>query len=1614
MKNPNRKSLVTGSHAARATERAACRWSLAPSVSVLMAIASLACGAAEEAQGEESMLLGAGQAALTSDTGARACDVHDLAPLTCAGTWQYRRWATCDVSDSGPVTSSTCLSEPVCRAWKECIDWSHGAGAPALRESSFEHEERCRGSKDCFDGCERVADQIEVELGALQEGVPAEQRARVKVVSQSAAVVAVDEVACSGFRCILEGPRYDVTEECKVTFEYPTPASAQSAACGCAALECASPACGAEPSPRTSPAGLSLDELTSTDEFAADNPAPECSTCDTLPVDSPAAAHAKSACLEAQHAGASAEARAQLDARARLLLMLAGDRLSVADRDKAWAAFSAERREGALACEPEVEDVAADIDENPGDEFEICPAESVQLLERDLAVCERLAGVEAGGVPASVAWVLADRCVALLERVNDARTFAGLDNACVDATFSARARASVQSVLRGSFGALVQRESLGQPDSGGGRFPELERTLSLIDDWYVALRASLLEHDEGTVEEEAERALGDVLDAFWSAAQRARRVTLDLEELLATRDPSEADVNAAIDRSVARADQLARDVLAAAHRPPGTSLSAVLADDIEVLPASSLQNASTNGDVLLRLTGDALTALARALERAEPFHDLACRLGGCGPRALAPAFVRTPLASFWSALGALDHDGDGLSSALAALPGTPWREPLLAIAQNRAALLAAVDGATSELESVSLVRADARGLKPAATRLAALMRAGAERAKSYAATGFLALPGARRLHANVSDAGRAATLSALDAASEALAAEASFFFGERQAAATEAAQRGAAERARDAVRTRLSQLDVTLRRLNADAVGISASLLALDASVGTATSGVASVQGALDTGAFSRVGSTRRFVVHGHDGSPARRAAMQPVPIDGFAARDIEVGAGGAPRLAVAARQLVMVEAAGEYSPLCALSRHDSDRPGEHATSLVALVAPATSPSPRLSLAPRPGTTVGPEGFQLVQNGSRADVQQRDKDAKDNGFLKSFLGIVDRFLPPVGSVVSGILGASDPTEDTRTSSRSESVSLHGGVRLAETPFPDLPAAALLLVELPRGASDSSQIRDVHLVQRGATSFVVASDADLYFVVNDHWVPSDARCLALSPADDPHGVTVSVRVAAPNTEVAERSVEALAQVVSTLRQQRNTFVRQGRIIGSQLAQARADAELEFQARSGLDLAALPPVLRDVVEAHLGRELVSIELAVARQGLERSATDVALEAEALLRDLGRLEGNERAVGLSPMWDLRNLGELGDESQERGLLQSAGALSATVSETLLPIIELWHPSALQGARSSAAFQQDAQQLAGVVPETDLVSLVDEVDRLIKRLRTAYASDPLTHMPDSLEQPIVGVSFVRPPQWGPECSGCSATSGGFAIASEARSFAVWNAIEAALRKGEPVPATDCEVDADCLGLPGTRCDLQPERSVCVRASTRAALGIEPTDIYRSSGGQATLSCFLATPVVQQWALVFAQQTSNEDESLRQLSMTGRQLEPRARASQRFVTETGLVEYAMTDASALTSGISLLYSGEDSAFATFQSFADERLLRGRNPVGLSAFSDLSVDFAALSDMDGARGNGIGEGGADGRVSALNLVMRLDARAFASTPPGHELEGVVSTCGSVP
>lgn len=181
------------------------------------------------------------------------------------------------------MTPASCVGDPACLLWNACEDWSFGVGAPGTQERVYRHQVTTCRDRGCFNACDEEAAAIQADQDTLRGTVPPEYQDRVIITERIEQVVSSRRYSPGLF----EDDKFDEIRECTVTFQSPTPAAGQGAACGCATLECRSPRCGAEANEVISPAGLAFEAILALDPYVADLPAPVCSSCE--PLDAPAA-----------------------------------------------------------------------------------------------------------------------------------------------------------------------------------------------------------------------------------------------------------------------------------------------------------------------------------------------------------------------------------------------------------------------------------------------------------------------------------------------------------------------------------------------------------------------------------------------------------------------------------------------------------------------------------------------------------------------------------------------------------------------------------------------------------------------------------------------------------------------------------------------------------------------------------------------------------------------------------------------------------------------------------------------------------------------------------------------------------------------------------------------------------------------------------------------------------------------------------------------------------------------------------------------------------------------------------------------------------------------------
>ena len=251
-----------------------------------------------------------------------------------------------------------------------------------------------------------------------------------------------------------------------------------------------------------------------------------CTTCDPMLMDTPSAMRSKFDCLQRHWSDptmATPTLRAELGGRMRAMVALADHltppsarphaNISVMPRVKQRSRVNLRLRS---RCRPRVR--------------RTLPTRSGVIWNS-----ARLATVHTPGY-GPAAWVAADECIAVLDRVTRAH----------DATSGARLRRCRARHKRGrscstSYAAPWRRlrPGLGEAaasETNNDRYPELERTLVLMDRWYKAERRSLEAARTADVDAAATAALNEVTGAFWAAAHQTRR-TVDLEALFASGTP---------------------------------------------------------------------------------------------------------------------------------------------------------------------------------------------------------------------------------------------------------------------------------------------------------------------------------------------------------------------------------------------------------------------------------------------------------------------------------------------------------------------------------------------------------------------------------------------------------------------------------------------------------------------------------------------------------------------------------------------------------------------------------------------------------------------------------------------------------------------------------------------------------------------------------------------------------------------------------------------------------------------------------------------------------------------------------------------------------------------
>lgn len=1065
-------------------------------------------------------------------------------------------------------------------------------------------------------------------------------------------------------------------------------------------------------------------------------------------------------------------------------------------------------------------------------------------LDGPLGLCQRMLSTH---VAAAVFQAELDGCLDLLSRPELAGT-----SACA-VEYRNLAETVAEHLLTKGLAAV-------QMPAGSTTIAGLGPALARIDRWYAGA-ALAFATDPAALSD----GTGRVLAGFWSQAYAASSPVPSF----ALGEAGSSTARTQLASLFASRIDTDRQVLAAAFDDP-----------------SPLDEAP-----LLQVVSDGLSAIRERLITAAPFYDLACRFkGSCG---LADANEATLLLRLLGAIG----DDAALGDALAAATGVvraPWRDLFVALRTRRSVLEAAYRKATGRT-TATLAELYQSGVIGPAAALADEVSSSFAMWTSYASHGVLQ-PTDGRLRTSLTGANVIGALTT---------------FAQRRGTLT-------AHRT-DYQRTRGDFAQTVLNRINntqfQDRVNDEAAVLRVDYdNLGSDLDGLMAAQDHAEDqiGKFlatyiaraSGPGWLPQFPVQGHPGLLAINATAargdRSFVTDVTTVAVIDPAQPGQPwRLDVGKGDMLTFDITGSWSPTCALRK----------TTLVGPNGSSVFSDPA-------HLQVGTEGFSVSWQTDHFEAKDHvSSDFSSVTQTTSVCGSVSANLltavsgpVPVGSIAVSAqtcqqwqTGHSDTDSTTDGSRFQYTANFAGGLRVATTPFPTLPAGALLLVEVVPAAGGGTRMRDVHVVRPHA-SLVFPEQATVYLVANDERDPTGCAAVDTSP------LTINYVHGQSPDGAARGLAETMATVLASLETSRATYTAQGSVTATELSSLQTAAYDQLRAScGGCNLSAFPDEVRGMFDAWLSIELAAIERATRVITAERGLADLVLRLKAMQDDLAGAASSSRLLALMTYWQLGHLA-YHLEDPDPALRTSAELLLESASDALA-LMNILYPQALTTLRQAATPINALRTLDWTLPYDEQAFALENFTEVVQaRIEDARSAGGLSIAPVPVVFPKPGIPAPAIPA--------------SVIVAPERAAAVW----------EPC---------------GT--------SICLRRKPTFTLA--PEDIYgRPLVG---LGCLEAAPVVQSFAVIAVNSGSSSNEDW---NRNPRRADIFRGADMLFPAEAGVLDYRTDGPGALLapSRVRILASDETGVGDVFTTSVRQP---GGDLQGVSPFNSFTIDLGpAVTD----------------------------------------------------
>ena len=760
----------------------------------------------------------------------------------------------------------------------------------------------------------------------------------------------------------------------------------------------------------------------------------------------------------------------------------------------------------------------------------------------------------------------------------------------------------------------------------------------------------------------------------------------------------------------------------------------------------------TDGDMLSALLGDALQPLATQLEGLSTFHDFSCTLRDCRSEStplsqtyrLFAGLKDVPSASFTAALAGATTDLSG------------WRPVFEKLAQNGG--LPDVHSWMSEPRAAS-PSPDLGHVPTAARPLVQLILKAHQRYSQYQATGFfVSNPTLMRTGQHVEL--RNELVQLMTRQNENLKEKRDRYTADILAfARAQLGQNGDAGNL-DRLKKMREQKASEHAFLTADRNGLAASATAADTRFGSITDALTRIEGALNQNQFVDIADSQTFFVSGGD-------AKYP----GSGEPDLtQLSVGPVVQVPAGRFVSVVVDPSTRWAPTCALRSASFLSPSDGNPRMVNVSE----------------ALIGPEGYTLHFN----DDAYRSKSATDSTTISGGYSVRAEVCKQFGGAIAKAVGAeakacievhggvewSKGVGHTRENSQRASAAFALGLRLDDTPFKEAPVGSLLAVVIDNA---TNTVADYQVVRTPATTVVAAQDSRVVFVVNDR------KCDDPGTSQRNEQLKVTVNTVTTVGAVAPRVVDAMSKVLSLQRLHLSTYVGQGRLLPNDMSLLRAEAYqllTERLAPLGLTLETLPQPLTTLFENFVLKEMVGIERAVELQELERRLILIQLELEAMDFDINAGNHNAKLHELIVDQMIRNMDALYLREKSVELLQRT-------QDHLLPALRIWYPKHLEAKLALPAetvFRKALARLSTTMTvDQSVLDLVLPTTQVVNELMLGFIDAPFGNVPAGQDGFFVRVSFPRPRVFVPNPLGTYFGSSSYTVdGMRARLF--WEAVDA------------------------------------------------------------------------------------------------------------------------------------------------------------------------------------------------------------------------------------